>query len=494
MSPSRLLAVASLLVATPAFAERLATLDHLPDLEGLGTPCVTVPMPPQAFTPHAGQISSILYLERCVGGCTVRGASVNDARAMTSAIPNPGTMNAFPEFANHLGETGPAADAEWNALVACVREVYSYYDVQVTDLKPSAGLSFHMNLVSGTPGLIGLPGGTLGISPFACSAQDNIISFSFADAHNASTADAYVKDLCWTATHEAGHAFSLEHAWTFADGRSACNDPMSYPTGNCEPQRYFRNEPVICGGFSPEPCVCGPTQTSHLKLTSVFGAGTPTVPAPAIEVVTLAPNAQLGAFVNASGGSKRGIAKVELFVNGHKWGEAPGAAFGQIGQPNPYTYSIKVPDDLPGGVVDIMVRAHDDIGTSTDSAVVTALKGAPCESADSCAKGQQCEAGKCFWDAPTGELGDACGYAEFCLSGLCQGTAEQQICTQPCIPGVVDSCPTNLTCVESGPGTGVCFLPPDEGGCNASGGAPWGPVAFGAAGLLLVLGRRRRNR
>ena len=494
-----LLLVAALV--SPAAAEQKSTLELHPEMKGLGTPCVTVPMGPEAFTAPVGLISKTLYLERCRGGCTVTGGQTNNARTLTSAIPAPGSSNAFPEFTNHLGETGAAADAQWNAVVACVREVYSWYDVNVTDVKPGAG-SYHLNLVSGTPGLIGLPNGTLGISPFACTAQDNIISFAFAGAHSRSSADAYVKDVCWTVSHEAGHAFSLEHEYTFLDGRSACSDPMSYPNGECNPYRYFRNDQATCGGFAQEPCSCGSAQNSHLKLLNVFGAGAPTVAKPTAAIVNPAAGAQVQAFVTATAGSRRGVARLELFVNGASWGETTGAPFAvNGGQPDPSSYSIKVPDKLPGGILDIHVRAYDDLGAYADSAVVTAAKGAPCVSADSCAKGQRCDAGKCFWDPAAGEIGDTCTFPEFCLSGLCQGTAERAICTQACIPGVVDSCPTSLDCIETNPGAGICYsASEDEGGCSVgttgvdSDRDTSSLARLGALGIVLgVLLRRRRR-
>lgn len=486
------LVIAVSLSASPALADRPTIYDVHPDMKGLGTPCVTVPMPASAFTPHVGQISKILYLERCKGGCTVIGGSTNDARTMTSAIPPPGTSTAFPEFANHLGETGAAADAEWSAFVSCVREVYSFYDVTVTDVKPTAGLSYHLNLVSGTPSLIGLGGTTLGISPFACDAQDNIMSFAFAGAHAATTAEKYVKDMCWTSTHEAGHAFSLEHEHTYLDGTLACNDPMTYLTTPCDPQRYFRLAPAKCGGFDEEPCVCGATQSSHLKLLGVFGPGSPAVPPPTVSIVTPTANAQLATLVNASAGSRRGVDRVELFINGAKWGASPGAAFGAAGQPDPSPYAIRVDPALPGGVVDVQVRAYDDLGRFTDSAVVTALKGSPCQTADTCAAGQRCEAGKCFWDPPVGEFGEPCTFSQYCVSGLCQGTADLQICTQTCVVGSTDSCPTGLDCVAAGPGQGICFPPAEGGGCCSADDRGMPVVGFGLVVVGLALRRRRQ--
>ncbi|MGN6105845.1 MAG: hypothetical protein ACTHU0_12130, partial [Kofleriaceae bacterium] len=97
-------------------------------------------------------------------------------------------------------------------------------------------------------------------------------------------------------------------------------------------------------------------------------------------------------------------------------------------------------------------------------------------------------------------VGDDCTFPQFCLSGLCQGTAEQSICTQECIPGSTGGCPDDLTCVDAGGGKGICFPPPEEssGGCcsvggESSGGAPW--VHGGLAALMLgLLVRPRRRR
>jgi len=61
-------------------------------------------------------------------------------------------------------------------------------------------------------------------------------------------------------------------------------------------------------------------------------------------------------------------------------------------------------------VIDIVVKAFDDIEIEGDSAMVTVTKGAPCASAATCLDGQKCDAGKCYWDPPAGETGDACTY------------------------------------------------------------------------------------
>src|SRR4051812_14110572 len=70
-------------------------------------------------------VSPIIYLERCRGGCVIHQGD-NDARVGTSKIPMSATAR-ISEFRNAAGATGAAADAEWNQIAQCMREVYSPY-------------------------------------------------------------------------------------------------------------------------------------------------------------------------------------------------------------------------------------------------------------------------------------------------------------------------------------------------------------------------------
>jgi MYXO-CTERM domain-containing protein len=113
--------------------------------------------------------------------------------------------------------------------------------------------------------------------------------------------------------------------------------------------------------------------------------------------------------------------------------------------------------------------------------------------------GQKCDAGKCFWDSPTGALGDKCTYNEFCTSGMCQESDIGQYCTQACINNVTDSCPTGFQCIATSDAQGVC-LPNDAGGgggcCSVgpeSSRAVWAHLGLGLFGLVFVLRRRRRH-
>ena len=117
------------------------------------------------------------------------------------------------------------------------------------------------------------------------------------------------------------------------------------------------------------------------------------------------------------------------------------------------------------------------------------------ESADTCATGQKCEAGKCFWEPAVGEIGDDCTFGQFCLSGLCSNSVFQGdgICTQACVQGIADACPAGLECVGGG-AMSVCLPASDEGGCCSTSDqrTPWAPFLLGGIVLGFVVIRRRK--
>ncbi len=458
---------------------------------------VVVETPAQApvagWSPRA-QVAQRIYVERCVGGCTLR-MGVTDARTNTTMLLQTATATVS-EFASRAGRTGAAADAEWDAIVQCMKDVYSPYDVEVTDVRPGGGASYHLAIVAGEPGEAGRTADVLGVAPLAndCSALDNAVSLSFANAHGSPSVAARIQSICWTAAQESAHAFGLDHEYAFLDGnRSACTDPMTYRT-DCGGEKFFRNEAASCGENVMRACRCGGSQNSHSKLLSVFGPGTPITRKPTVALV--APGAgsdPLGAEVVVSAGAQRGVGRVELHFNGAKWAEIAGAAFGPAGQPDPSRYAIRVPGGLPDGVIDVKAIAFDDLGAATESAVVTVTRGAPCASAASCALGQRCEAGRCFWPPPTGELGDGCAYPQFCKTGVCDGEVDQQICTQRCNLDEAAACPETLACVPSTEASGVCLPVTSAGCCQVDhGDAGWAHFGIGALVLAFAIRKRRR--
>src|SRR5436190_5006250 len=167
------------------------------------------------------QVSPILYLNRCTGGCTVRGG-FDDARANTSSIPCEGTVQCggggcmcngtntgsflIGEFQNAAGQTGTAADAEWAEVMQCVREVYSPYNIMVTDTLPPGGLSHNQGIVAGRPSEIGYGNaGIGGIAPGTpgCDPRDNVISFTFSNIYGG---NGRVLNICAVVAQETAHA------------------------------------------------------------------------------------------------------------------------------------------------------------------------------------------------------------------------------------------------------------------------------------------------
>ena len=473
-----------------ARADSAESHDRLPPGEGRR---ITVPYTGPA-RPVAAQTSQYIYMNRCKGGCPVKKGS-DDARALTSSIA--ATDGIVGEFQNDQGLTGAAADAAWAALVTCVQEVYSPFAVTVSDQLPINGVGYTMAIAAGQPGDIGLDTGILGVGLGTCTPLDNVISFSFAN-HEGGTGQKRMLDTCWTIAQETAHNFGMDHEYQFTDGQSACSDPMTYRM-DCGGQKFFRNKPAVCGEYVGRVCSCGGAQNSVSHLTKTLGAGISSIPAPSIVLSTpAAGDAVQNSFsVHGQAGSRRGVAKVELYLNDHLWATAPGAAFGVNGQPNPSDYLVTAPANVPDGVIDVQLKAYDDLDNKTDSAIVTVHKGAACTTAASCLTGQKCDAGKCFWDAPVGVLGDTCTYNEFCTTGMCQQSDIGQYCTQACVVGSVDGCPATFDCIATSETGGVC-LPQStgSGGCCSVGHGdhrlPWAPIGLGAVAFGFVFRRRRR--
>jgi hypothetical protein len=436
----------------------------------------------------------------------------------TTCVADTDCTTAFPSKNAYCD----SANADWAAFLTCMKEVDSPYALTVSDTVPPGGASYTEGMIAGLPGDVGEPNDVLGIAPILCNMpQDNAISFSFANYHTGYGEDRALA-ICWTAAQETSHVWGLDHEYQYSsnvltgtDGDSACNDPMTYRT-DCGGQKFYRNESAFIGTYGKGTgVVCRPTQNSHSMVLAVFGPGQSTA-APLTSTIvfpsTGATVSQAFAVDADAGGpfNSRGVWTIDLWLNGYRWSTQPGAQFGSGpggGQANPSTYTFTTPNSLPMGAYDIVVKAYDDLGAEADSPPISVMYGTGCTADSQCAKGQHCNTttadngmappGGCYWDAPTGQLGDKCTYPQFCVSGICDGTAQDTICTQSCTVGVDSPCPGTLDCVPTGGSAstaGVCFPAGGGGGCCSASGrdAVW--VQGGLSALVLGFMFRRRRR
>lgn len=452
---------------------------------------VTAPSSAFVRTP-GGLVSDIIYFNRCAGcpgpscDCVFIKGSVNDATSNQTIIGNvpAGTPMTITEFSH--------PQAVWDEFMTCMRDVYLPYDVVITDVDP--GLTPHHEAVVAGRGRDMMLTGVGGIAPLdssTCEPQNNVVSFTFANQYGGGGGLTIAQQLCWVAAQESAHAFGLDHALD-------CTDPLTYlflsPSGGSCGTRYFRNKLVDCGEDVARPCVCGGNkQNSHAKLLAVHGMGA-VPPPPTVEVTMPADGSTVGASfsVVASVVEPRGVNRVEVLVNGYEWTQVDG----EVGRTS---YLIPVPAEVPDGILEIDVRGCNDLDAcATDRTTVT--KGAPCASADTCAAGQRCDAGRCLWDPPAGNLGDACTYPQFCVSGVCADIGGGELaCTEECFGGPNDRCPDGYACSGTTGQLGVCAPPPVETGCclNDAGRAHGGrslAVNLGLGALVGLLALRRRRR
>ena len=434
----------------------------------------------KSAVPAAQQVSNIIYLNRCVGGCRILPGNNADSRTNTSPIPV-GTATQY-----EIGEFS-GGDDKWAQIVACVQESYAPYNVTVTDQDPGMAVIHHEAIIAGLSSDIGLPADDEGIGEVNgdCSPYDNGISFTFANQISA------VLEICAVASQESGHTWGMDHEFI-------CDDPMTYLDG-CG-QKYFRNINAQCGEYAARDCKCGGLQNSHQKLFDVFGPNPTPLASPTVTLAVPSNNSTVvnGFDVLGTAMTPRGISHVDLVLNGHVWATVnnPGGTTADPFSSGGGTYTLTAPSNVPDGLIDVDVVAYNDLETTMSTASVTVTKGSLCTSATSCLKGQSCDSsGRCLWPAATGNLGDACTYNEFCLNNTCTANGSMSFCSQSCITSVSTDCPDGFTCVAAADSNaGSCFAGGGGGGggCNSSDSAATaGQIALLTLFSLLVLRRRR---
>ena len=147
----------------------------------------------------------------------------------------------------------------WTKVVACTRDQFSAYNVEVTEQRP-AHENFIMAVIGGRAKDIGVSGNHFGgLAPFSGEPIQRAVVFAFSRTLRNRT-----QTVCETISMEIAHAYGLDHSYH-------CPDVMTYRRG-CGKKR-FRDKDAPCGEKTKRACKGGaPTQNSHRMLLSVLGA------------------------------------------------------------------------------------------------------------------------------------------------------------------------------------------------------------------------------
>ncbi|HEU4610494.1 MAG TPA: Ig-like domain-containing protein [Kofleriaceae bacterium] len=421
----------------------------------------------QYVKPDAATVSHVIYLNNCQpNGCQLK-AGYDNSTTNTSSIPNgPSVVSAF---------SGSAAT--WNAVVQCVKESYADFDVEIVTERPTSG-NYHMAIVAGSPGQVGMQNGVLGVSPFSCGYINNAISFTFA---NLVAND--VPEICWTVAQETAHSWGLDHKY---DNR----DPMTYLSGGPTYKR-FQNEAGSCGEYNARQCSCSYNGTGSSKMNSwqvimdTFGSSAPDTVPPTVAITYPTEGAQVSAGfpVQATAMDDRTIDKVELRLDGQLL---------QTKTESPWNFNTPV--DIGQGQHKVEVTAYDRAGNAS-KANVNVQYGTVCMAATDCSTaGQVCVDGHCVAGPEMpGGLGQPCTGNADCASNQCGSDTEgNSYCVEQC-DLTASACPSGFECQDAGNGGGVCWPGGEEDGgfCNSgkSSSGAW-LLLIGMAAMFVT--RRRK--
>jgi hypothetical protein len=420
--------------------------------------------------PTPATVDHIIYLNRCVGGCTLH-AGNNNSTTDTSSI-----ISGTSQLSQYSGST-----TQWNQIVQCVKQTYAPFNVQIVTDRPPSGTNYHMAIVAGYASEAGEQNGVLGVSPFSCGYIKNSISFSFANEEPSN-----IDDICWTVSQETAHSWGLDHKF---DNR----DPMTYlSTGPT--MKTFQNQAGSCGEYQARQCQCtyqgtgSSAMNSYALIMATFGSSAPDTTKPTVSITDPANGAIVmpGFPIHVDANDDTAVDHVELKIDGQSIGTSTSA---------PYFWNA--PTTLTGDTHHIEVTAYDLAGnTATDSADVSYP--VACHGDTDCDNGMVCNNGQCVaGPGMQGGLGSTCTMNSDCASNQCADDGQgHQYCVDTCDP-TASTCPSNFSCLDTGAGHGVCWPGGGDnggnsGGCNAGGGSG-APVLLGLGlGAMLITRRRRR--
>jgi uncharacterized protein (TIGR03382 family) len=290
--------LAGILLLTPALAAAdRSSIDTRTVVIGPtrdGVSLARVVRPPTGVAPALAQ-SRIIYLNH--NGVTLRPGD-DDSRTQHSSIIN--SAVSVPAW-NTSATT-------WHATLACFQEIWSRFDVTVTDVDP--GNVPHMEAVfGGSPQDIGMPSGVGGVSPFTtdCGIIENSIVFTFTDVF---PDDA--RTVCEVMSQEVAHSYGLDH-------ELLASDPMTYLQYNGD--REFRDQTVSCGEYSARQCgidgsVCRANQNSVQLLMQRAGTADAVPPTLMITAPQDGATVSAGFEVDATASDNVAVTGATLYVDG----------------------------------------------------------------------------------------------------------------------------------------------------------------------------------
>jgi len=408
-------------------------------------------------------VSHILYLNDCKpNGCNVTPGSDSSINNTSSIADTAVTLDAY----NH-------SQTDWNNLVACVKETFAPFTIQVVTVNPGTTPHFEV-MIGGSDTQLNPQLSAGGVAPYlSCNAlRSNGLSFVFPAGTN------NLNYLCGAVVQEATHVWGLDH-------ELEALDPMTYlELGS---KKRFQNRDVNCGESTPRSCRptsiggCGGTKQNSFKyMIDTFGVN-PDLAPPAIEITAPKANAFVkpGFDVTINSTGPVDLIKADVKVGMMAAGTATVAP-----------YKVTTPTmGLPTGKQTITVAATDFAERPVAAMVDVTVMGS-CGNGASCPDNTKCLGGVCYPNKDVqGGLGSTCATPEECSTGSCIGDGTTMYCTAQCDPGL--SCPGGFDCVETGGGAGVCWPSPggEGGGCSTSGKGNFVLVGLGLA--LLALRRRR---
>jgi hypothetical protein len=179
----------------------------------------------------------ILYINRCVGGCTITPGFDDAINHRSSLVSGTSTI---PQF--------PFADSVFDATVTCIRSVFAPYDVYVTPADPGPVVRREL-ILAGQPSHIGFPNGVGGVAPWQMGTPiNNVIAFAFAASLGADP-----DLLCWIGAQQIGTLYGLDHAYY-------CPDVMSYLSCGL---KTFTDFDAQCGESAVRPCDTSPPRATQ---------------------------------------------------------------------------------------------------------------------------------------------------------------------------------------------------------------------------------------